>query len=415
TYGALVTEGTLSVLLFVPFFQKWTRRVILFLVWSLHGIIAASARLGPFSYAMMLFPVLLLGAEDFAFLTRRFRSDTRRVRVVIDGGRPFVFFVARVLDRFDPFDRLSFVDRLTEAELPEAAPRDPLFVIDRHGTVHRHTDAWYELLKALPFGIVLAIWLRLPLTRTLAERLCRAFEKRHGAFGRALGIERKSRDPSVARPASLTPETPFSLALSNVFRSLREAAVVLLGVAVVSAILHDNRFVPAALKSRQPEWIVAVIEYPRLLQGWSMFAPEPPYEDGRVVVDGRTADGRKFDPLSGGEPSFDPFTATGWGHEQFWCDYHNYIRFGGNEGRRQFLRQYLLRQHELTDHPENRLVAFDVWWVQDRSPPPGVTRGTPLPPEKLLSYGHVADSGAKAWLAPRAPEHETSDAPLLGP
>jgi hypothetical protein len=415
TYGALVTEGTLSALLFVPFFQKWTRRLILVLVWSLHGIIALSARLGPFSYAMMLFPLLLLGADDFDFVTRRFRSDARRVRVVIDGGRPFVFAVVRVLDRFDPFDRLSFVDRLESADLPHPAPRDPLFVIDRHGAVHRHTDAWYELLKALPFGIAIAIWLRLPVTRTLGRRLCRAFEKRHGAFARALGIERKAMDPSIARPVELEPVTPFFALFSNLSQSLREGAVVLLGIAVVSAILHDNRFVPAALKSRQPDWIVAVIEYPRLLQGWSMFAPEPPYEDGRVVVDGRTADGRKFDPLSDGEPSFDPFTATGWGHEQFWCDYHNYIRFGGNEGRRQFLRQYLLRQHELTGHPENRLVAFDVWWVQDRSPAPGVPRGTPLPPEKLLSYGYVADSGARPWLKPRAPDHGMADAPLVGP
>jgi hypothetical protein len=223
-------------------------------------------------------------------------------------------------------------------------------------------------------------------------------------------------DPAHARPIELLPETRFRLALGDAGRALRESAVVLLGIAVVSAILHDNRFVPASFKPPRAEWMVKVIEYPRLLQDWSMFAPEPPYEDGRVVVDGRTADGRKLDPFAGGEPNFDPFTADGWGHEQFWCDYHNTIRFSGNAGRRQFLRQYLLHQHELSGRPQDRLVAFDVWWVQDHSPPPGVSRGEPLPSEKLLSYGLVHDSGAEPFRGPlQAGRPHGRNVPLHGP
>jgi len=159
------------------------------------------------------------------------------------------------------------------------------------------------------------------------------------------------------------------------------------------------------------------VEYPRLLQGWSMFAPEPPYEDGRVVVDGRTSDGRRFDPFSGGTPSFEPDTPNGWGHSQFWCDYHNRIRFGDNAGHRQHLREYLLRQHEQSGHPEDKLVAFDVWWVQGRSPAPGAERGETLPPEKLLSYGKVTDSGAAPSLGPLRAESPAygREVPLNGP
>jgi predicted DCC family thiol-disulfide oxidoreductase YuxK len=416
TYGTLVVEGALSVLLLVPFFQTWTRRVVLVLVWVLHGIIALFARLGPFSYAMMLFPVLLLGADDFAWVTRRFRHENRRVRVVIDGTRPLAFAIARVLDRFDPFDRLTFVDSRQTDELPANAPRDALWVLDRNGSILRRERAWFALLKALPFGILLAVWFRLPITRRLAARICRAFERRPVALGRGLGVARHALEPADARPVELLPETPFRLTLADAGRALRETTVVLLGVAVITAILHDNRFVPASLKPRRAEWMIKVIEYPRLLQGWSMFAPEPPYEDGRVVVDGRTADGRKFDPFSGGEPSFETITARSWNHEQFWCDYHNYIRFSGNEGRRQFLRHYLLHQHELSGRPEDRLVAFDVWWVQDRSPPPGVLRGEALLPEKLLSHGRVSNSGA-APLGPLQADlrRRGQQVPLHGP
>jgi hypothetical protein len=349
-------------------------------------------------------------------VTRRFRREERAVRVVIDGESPFMFALSRVLDRFDPFDRLTFVDCREAAKLPAESPGDALFVIDRKGRILRREDAWYALLAALPFGIVLGVFCKLPLTRAVAAWLCRAVEARDRAFGRALGKKRAAIEPSRAVPVKLKPETPFRLAAADVGRAMREGAVALLGVAVVAAILSDNPFVPRTLKPRRPEWMVKVIEYPRLLQGWGMFAPEPPYEDGRVVVDGRTADGRKFDPFSGGEPNFDTTRARSWEHEQFWCDYHNYIRFSGNTGRRQFLQHYLLHQHEFSGRPADRLVAFDVFWVSDRSPPPGVLRGEQLQPEKLLSYGRVKDSGAD----PHGPLQATRkrggpEVPLHGP
>jgi hypothetical protein len=172
------------------------------------------------------------------------------------------------------------------------------------------------------------------------------------------------------------------------------------------------------VKVHRSEWMIELIEYPRILQGWSMFAPEPPYEDGRVVVDGRTADGRKYDPFSDGPPNFDPDSAAGWDHSQFWCDYHNRIRFQGSANHRQHLREYLLHQHELSGEPRNQLVAFDVWWVQGRSPAPGAAKGEPLPPEKLLSYGSVADSSAAPWLGPLQAERarpRRPEVPLHGP
>jgi hypothetical protein len=142
-----------------------------------------------------------------------------------------------------------------------------------------------------------------------------------------------------------------------------------------------------------------VIGYTRMLEGWGMFAPEPPYEDGRLVVDGRTVDGRKWDPFTNDTPEFDPESPRGWGHDQLWCDYSNHIRWPHNQGRRQFLRNWLVNQHLYSHRPQDRLISFDVWFIQDKSPKPGEKHGVPLPPEKLVSYGVVNDSGAKPWLA----------------
>jgi hypothetical protein len=418
TYGALCVEGSLSVLILFPFAQKWTRRAVLLLVWTLHGFIALSARIGPFSYAMMLFPLLLLGSEDFAWVTRAFRSPERLRRVVIAAESPFLFAFARVLDRVDPFDRLVFVDRRQAELVPADAPRAAFLVVTSDGGIHRHAAALRELTRALPFGIVLRGLSRVPGLAGALERFAEQLDARHRRWGRAIGVRQRGEDPATARRAAVLPVPALGARLRELSNTGRDAAVALLGVAVVAAILDQNPFVSRHLHVTRAEWMIELVEYPRLLQGWSMFAPEPPYEDGRVVVDGRTADGRHFDPFADGVPNFDPYAPNGWGHSQFWCDYHNRIRFGDNAHHRQHLRDYLLRQHELSGHPENRLVAFDVWWVSDRSPPPGVAKGEPLPPEKLLSYGKVEDSGAAPRLGPleakrvlgRGPE-----APLHGP
>jgi hypothetical protein len=145
--------------------------------------------------------------------------------------------------------------------------------------------------------------------------------------------------------------------------------------------------------------MAVIVSYPRIFQGWGMFAPEPPYDDGRFIVDGRTPDGRKLDPLTGAEPQFDPHAERGYGHDQLWCDFSNRIRFPGHAGNRQHLRDYLLNLHRYRGKPEDQLVAFDVWWVHDRSPRPGEKRGPPLRPERLVSHGVVRDSGAGAWLS----------------
>ena len=416
TYGALAVEASLSALIVFPFFQKWTRRAVLVLVWGLHGMIALSARIGPFSYVMMLFPLLLLGAEDFELVTRPFRSERRARRVIIDPESPLAFRLARVADRLDPFDRLSFVDRRQSAIVPDGLPSDPFLVLAPNGRVFRHAAALRELTRALPFGVLLRGLLALPGVHGLVERAARAFDERHEAWADALGVTRCPADPNTAALREPVPPTRFREGLAQVARSGREALVLVLGAAVIAAILQQNVFFARHFRVQRSEWMVKLVEYPRLLQGWSMFAPEPPYEDGRVIVDGRTVDGRRFDPFSGGVPSFDAEAPRGWGHSQFWCDYHNRIRFRDNAHHLRNLREYLLHQHELSGRPRDELVAFDVWWVQDRSPAPGAKHGEPLPPEKLLSYGKVTDSGATPWLGPlQADQGRPRDAPLHGP
>jgi predicted DCC family thiol-disulfide oxidoreductase YuxK len=404
TRSTLIVEGILAFILLVPFGQKHLRRVAFVLALGLHGSIALLSRLGPFSYVMVLFFLMWFGEEELGWLGRWFGRPKRAVTVIFDSDCGICLWICRLLKRLDPWQRLTFVGNDETARLP--AGLDPkrcestVVVVDSAGRQYFEEQAVRRVVQALPLGIWLVAWLYVPGLSHLAGALYRRVAAHRveisgffglGACGIPLGPqrERPSQGPRFGRVGE---ELRGALAIG------RETLVLVLIVVLSTEVVKANPYVSRHFQIKRPEWMTEVIGYTRMLEGWGMFAPEPPYDDGRLVVDGRTADGRKWDPFTRDEPVFDPESPRGWGHDQLWCDYSNHIRWQHNQPRRQFLRHYLINQHRFSRRPQDELVAFDVWWIHDRSPKPGQKKGVPLTPEKLVSYGVVHDSGATPWL-----------------
>jgi hypothetical protein len=116
---------------------------------------------------------------------------------------------------------------------------------------------------------------------------------------------------------------------------------------------------------------IATINYPRIFQGWGMFAPNPITEDGILVIDAYSVDGRRFDPYNGGEPLLDITHARGLAISQLRQDYGNRIRLDGNEHYRAGMIEWLSHYQEATGNPNDEIVAFDVYWVRAKCPIPG--------------------------------------------
>jgi predicted DCC family thiol-disulfide oxidoreductase YuxK len=408
TYGALVVEWVLAFILLVPFWQTWTRRGALLLAIGLHGGIALTSRLGPFSYVMAMFFVILLGAGNWQAVERWFGRPNRKRTVIYDSDCGLCLLACRILKRLDPFARLSFVgnherQRISAAIDAETSGRS-FAVVDSQGRISTEARAIYELGRALPLGVVPLFWLRLPGLAPLVNAAYRRLAANRIALSLWLGLGAGgSPQPAISAMSSRSPTAAhpgrrFGRPLQRLFVALRESAVALLMVVLATQVAVQNWWLHQFVQVEQPSWMAAIANYPRLHQGWTMFAPDPPDEDGRLVVDGRTIDGRLLDPLTGQAPDFDPRTDVGWGYELFWIAYHDGIRLPESEAYRQHLQAYLLNVHKFDGEPRNQLVAFDVWWIQDRSPPVGQRHGEVLPPEKLLSHGFVADSGATPWL-----------------
>jgi predicted DCC family thiol-disulfide oxidoreductase YuxK len=405
TRMTLVVECVLAFILLVPFNQKWLRRVAFLLALGLHGNIALLSRLGPFSYVMVLFFLMLFGQEELDFLGRWFGRERRKATVIFDADCGICLWTCRLLKRLDPWQRLTFVGNDETARLP--AGLDPktcetsVVVVDAAGHIYVEEKAAARALRALPFGIVLAWWLYVPGLSWLGRALYRRVAANRIAISSFFGLGAcgVAREPMMEAPKP----SAWLGRVGDEWRAgrsvARETLALVLMVVLATEVVKSNPFISRRLQLQRPAWMTEVIGYTRMLEGWGMFAPEPPYDDGRLVVDGRTVDGRKLDPFTGDTPEFDPESPRGWGHDQLWCDYSNHIRWSHNQGRRQFLRSYLINQHRYSRRPQDQLTSFDVWWISDRSPPPGKKHGVVMPPEKLVSYGFVKDSGAQRWLA----------------
>jgi hypothetical protein len=178
---------------------------------------------------------------------------------------------------------------------------------------------------------------------------------------------------------------------------LTESAVALLILAIASEALNDNAAVPQALRVHQPAWAKAIIEYPRILQGWRMFSSEPSRIDSMIYVDAITAQGVHVDPYNA-VASDQPYPAgtvvpTHMGQSQFFVMYSDRIGYDNYAAYRTAFSEWLLAYPERTGHAEDCLLSYDVYLVTDRSPEPGMhAKPTPLDRQRFMNYSAPFDS-----------------------
>jgi len=202
------------------------------------------------------------------------------------------------------------------------------------------------------------------------------------------------------------PQPARAVAEPALNRWLIEGATLIVLVAIASEVLNDNTPVPQALRVPQPSWAKAVIEYPRILQGWRMFASEPSRVDSMIYVDAVTAEGKHVDPYN--EVASDQPEPAGnivprhMGQSQFFVMYSERIPYDGYAVYRQAFSEWLLAYPERTRHPGDCLMSYEVYLVTDKTPDPG-TGGQPQPlgRQRFMAYSAPPDSPCRVEFAKR--------------
>ncbi len=365
SYAALAMESLAPLLVLNPFRWRVTRRLAVLVAAGLHLGFAALMNLGLFSFNMIGFFLPLIPHRDWERLGRLFAPRAPRTSTVyVQEGNGLGFQLARVLARLDRHGQLRFV-----AE-PDVAAGERLVVETAGGVRLQGTRALAAALRVVPFGRLLALLVRVPGAERLYEALAR------------------NRAATVGEVPSPAPPTPLRVWLSSQLVRVREVAVVLVLIALGSQVLMENRAVPERLKLGQAAWMRFIVEYPRLFQGWSMFAPNAPTDDRNIFVDAVTSDGRHVDPLNerGSRVAPAPTDAIPeyLNQDEYFCDYMQ--RIGGNGAYHPPLSDWIQNYHHRTRRPEDRITSFEVYEIIDQSPVPGQTRPTESKKTLLFSW-----------------------------
>ncbi len=367
TKTTMAFEAALPLCLLSPIAVKWARRAVVFMMCTLHIAFGSTFTLGPFAWACCIFSTLMFRSGDWELAFSTMRRTHRARTVLLREGSAVAFGIARVLARFDKFELLTFrlADDVQGVFEVEGGPAGR----------HRGGRALSEVVAALPLGPLVAWIPRLPLLSGLFDGL--SLRMMRPSFSAWVGA---SLTPTAPRPA---PSSAFSRGYARVRLGLREGLVALMLAAAVNQALVEL-WVARPLHLSQPEPLRSLAHKLRFLQGWFMFSPNPVMDDGVVVCDAETVDGRTIDPFTGRAPLHDLGGEVQF--NQIWQDYMNRIQLPGNKFYRESLKAWLLHYHERSGRPEDRIVAARVVWAHDLNPRLGSTASTGYEERELLSF-----------------------------
>jgi predicted DCC family thiol-disulfide oxidoreductase YuxK len=379
TMTTIVVETVGAVLVFSPFFPAWTRGLAIALMPGLHLGFALCINLGPFSYAMALFFALLVHEKHWALAYRVLSRSTQRRAVYYDADCGICFLIARVLARMDLLNKLEL--KPNSAELPAgiAPERAQATLIVQNldtGKVYERAAAVAQTLRGLPLGFVPALVLQFPglnlIWNVLYDLVARNRTAVSSFFGlRACGLP----GPAYTAAAAIAEPSSAVRWRGRVVVALRELAIVIIVLSCAGELLNANGAVPPPLRVEQPKPLRALMDYVRLYQGWRMFAPEAPPHDIHVSVEATTVDGRVIDPYNmvASRTAEVPLKAIPkrLQNDQYFTTYSLFIPEPRFRPYLTAFEQWILRYHERTGRPKDRIVRFVAYKLTDESPPLG--------------------------------------------
>ena len=365
--------------------KLWLRRLGLILIEFLHLGFGSSFVLGPFAWSLCVFSGLFISPSDWETSVRVMRRPSRARTVVFDPHSGAALFFARVIARLDRFVLVGF----SEAENAEESAKK-LFVIRPSGEIVNGPRAIAEVLAALPAGPLYAWLVRIPPFSLIVRAMFAAKPRRASRFW---GLSTKIGD---ARPQSALKRRVLvgGLVFSEMVCGFVLVAEINQGlVELWSTKKRWSAFITEVNKEHelklrtQPEKLGLIPHKMRYLQGWFMFSPNPVKDDGVIVVDAITADGRHIDPYTGKPPNFDLINAKSYGYNQIWSDYFNRIHMPGNRSYRDATIDYLRLLPERTKNPNDALVSGEVYWVRDMNPRWNTRKSYGQVNELLFTFG----------------------------
>jgi len=391
----------------VPVARKPIRWIVVALMLA-HGLtFGLLFTFGLYGWSLVAAAALLLPTQAWE------TKPSRPVDLYYDADCGFCLWWARLFARLDQRGNITFYangDELPEGITAKMAD-ESMVVVGPDGTATVGTEALSQLLRSLP-SLMWAGWIvLLPGLSRLTELVYRKVAENRLDISVAFGMSRcalPTADAVVADDDTLAPKTyrkpnsqlvastngadgddrgpsPAHRAWSLTKVVLSSAVALTIVLAAATQTARNNELPLAAAGSS--EWLSDIASWARVSAKWGVFAPEPPRDNGSLVVDAHTRTERRVDLLTGHEPDLqlnNPLRARkGW----LWEAYGRRIADDAYAPFRSEFRQYLLRGGHALDpsRPDNSIKSLNVSWISTPIPAPGEQRSSTVHRRELFS------------------------------
>ena len=459
TQVILGVEMLLAYLLLTPVAKVWSRRIACVFVNFLHIGFGSTFTLGPFAWALCVFSTLLFQREDWELVNKVIVREHRRRTVLFDPTSGAALFFCRIAKRLDRYALLGF-DTLGEDERQDAIAVErmdgtrvtgrqalaeivaafpvgaffaPLFtwsfgrrfalgfglfaliavgVSLPHASVQVWSTPWHKVWPwQIETGLIVGLVVGLPV---VVSGDVAGWVMQRGRWSRFFKLDTAGDIPAIDRTAA--PARKVFVWWRGFGRELMIGAMATaaLNQALTElwstrdwwsksiASLNETAFAKTHFDTPftvQDKYMQPLAHELRFLQGWFMFSPNPVMDDGTIVVDAVTADGRHIDPFWGIAPDFDLLHSKSYGYNQIWSDYFN--RIHTNRTYWDAMVDYMRGLPERTGDPRDKIVSGEVYWTHCWNPKWGTTESYGFSRELMFTFDE--DGGAKTPPPPAPP------------
>lgn len=169
---------------------------------------------------------------------------------------------------------------------------------------------------------------------------------------------------------------------------VREGLLGVLALCAISQALVENGDAIHFKPEWQPRFMHATASYLQAFQGWSMYAPNPPFGDTNLYVDAVTMDGRHVDPFNAvASPGNRRPGAEIQPHLRQDVMFFAYVlRLPWTPNYWLPFQEWILRYPERTKRPNDAIVRFEAFVIEHDSPPPGELQPRNTRKRSFLKY-----------------------------
>ena len=393
TYMTIAIEFSAPFLIFSPIWNKWTRRIALFFLMSFHFVIGISTDVGGFSWVMMSSLLLLLSKEDMDAIAYFFSKWTKCQYIVFyDKDCGFCHFTARLLNRFDIFNHITWADKDYKGKIPKnlLIQLESTIVVWDEGSNQTWTKhrGFSKILYAIPLGCIPGFILLLPGVSSIAEYIYDTVALNRTRFSQffgfsACGISTTSSFVAVKEEVNSASYSHRIYAMISQCLTNSIVAVLLVGCGYNSLQANegidrrwgkDDNKAKVFPYNRTLNSINKFSKYARMNQKWNMFAPTVLKTEKWVVAEATLNDGSNkllFSDLDSIPKNFSQDFFPDY-RNQFWRKFFTRLNKKNNRRYISDFKTWIMRTNYFDDILDGKKIRqFKLWQLSETSHNPG--------------------------------------------